>query len=140
MNGKFFLDTNIFVYSFDSRYPAKQQKAQRLIDKALADHAGLISYQVVQEFLHVALRKFEKPLSSQECRSYLDQVLSPLCDVLPSMNLFRQALEVKEESGFGFYDSLIVASAVQGGCKTLYTEDLQNGQHVAGLTIQNPFS
>jgi len=139
MSVKFFLDTNIFVYSFDSRNPAKQKKAQALIDKALTGHVGLVSYQVVQEFLHVAMRKFEKPFSPQECRAYLDQVLSPLCDVLPSMNLYRQALDVKEESGFGFYDSLIVASAVQGGCKTLYTEDLQNGQSIAGLTIQNPF-
>ena len=139
MSAKFFLDTNIFVYSFDSRHPAKQQKAQALIDKALTEHAGVIGTQVVQEFLNVALRKFEKPLSAQECRSYLDQVLNPLCDVIPSMNLYRQALEVKEETGFGFYDSMIVASAVQGGCKTLYTEDLQNEQRVAGLTIQNPF-
>src|ERR1039458_2629744 len=139
MSAKFFLDTNIFVYSFASRHPAKQQKAQALIDKALTEHAGVIGTQVVQEFLNVALRKFEKPLSAQECRSYLDQVLNPLCDVIPSMNLHRQALEVKEETGFGFYDSMIVASAVQGGCKTLYTEDLQNEQRVAGLTIQNPF-
>jgi predicted nucleic acid-binding protein len=139
MSAKFFLDTNIFVYSFDARHPAKQRTAQNLIDKALSARAGLISYQVVQEFLNVALRKFEKPLSSQECRSYLDQVLSPLCDILPTMTLYQQALELKQETGFGFYDALIVTSASQGSCKILYTEDLQSGQHVAGLTIQNPF-
>ena len=139
MSAKFFLDTNIFVYSFDERYPVKKKTAQSLIDQALSNHGGLISYQVVQEFLSVALRKFEKPLSLHEGRAYLDQVLSPLCDVLPSMGLYRQALELQEEAGYSFYDSLIVTSAAQGGCKILYTEDLQHDQRVAGLTIQNPF-
>jgi predicted nucleic acid-binding protein len=139
MSAKYFIDTNIFVYSFDARQPAKQRKAQSLIDKALVGNAGLISSQVVQEFLQVALRKFEKPLSIQESRAYLDQVLGPLCEIYSSLHLYRYALELKDETGFGFYDALILAAASQGGCKTLYTEDLQHNQHVAGLTIQNPF-
>jgi predicted nucleic acid-binding protein len=139
MSAKFFLDTNIFVYSFDSRHPAKQKKAQSLIDKALSDHSGLISTQVIQEFLNVALRKFEKPLSVEESRSYLDLVLTPLCEVFPTAKLYQQALEITAETGFSFYDSLILASASAGDCKILYTEDLQNNQRVANLTIQNPF-
>ena len=139
MSVKFFLDTNIFVYSFDGRHPAKQKKAQSLIDKALMDHSGLISYQVVQEFLNVALRQFEKPLSLHEGRSYLDLVLSPLCEVFPTAKLYHQALELKAEMGFGFYDCLILASALIGGCKLLYTEDLQHHQNASGLIIENPF-
>jgi predicted nucleic acid-binding protein len=139
MSAKFFLDTNIFVYSFDGRHPAKQKKAQDLIDQALADHSGLISSQVVQEFLNVALRMFEKPLSVHEGRSYLDLVLNPLCEVFPTVKLYHQALELQGETGFSFYDSLIIASAFAGGCKVLYTEDLQHNQRVAGVTIQNPF-
>ena len=139
MSGKYFLDTNIFVYSFDSRHPGKQRVAQGLINQALSKNTGFISFQVVQEFLNVALRKFEKPLTASEGHAYLDEVLSPLCDVLPSIALYRQALTLQSESGFGFYDSLIVTSASQGGSKILYTEDLQHGQRVAGLSIQNPF-
>lgn len=139
MSVKYFLDTNIFVYSFDSRYPGKQKKAQELIDQALSKNTGLISSQVVQEFLHVALRKFEKPLSMQECRLFLNDVLSPLCEVFAGIRLYHRALEIKEEAQFGFYDALIVAAASEADCKILYTEDLHNNQKVAGLTIRNPF-
>ncbi len=139
MSGSYFLDTNIFVYSFDARHPSKQKTAQALIEKALLDNNGLVSYQVVQEFLNVALRKFEKPFSALEARSYLDLVLAPLCRALPTFKLYQRALELKEETGFSFYDALILASALEAGCKTLYTEDLGHRQRVAGLTIQNPF-
>jgi len=139
MNDKFFLDTNVFVYSFDVRYPAKQKKAQDLIDKALSGRKGLVSYQVVQEFLNVALRKFEKPLTAHESRAYLDDVLWPLCEVAPTLGLYRRALELKNEMNVHFYDALIIASASEAGCKILYTEDLQNNHHIAGLKIQNPF-
>jgi len=138
MPDKFFLDTNIFVYSFDSRYPAKQKKAQQLIEKALSGRNGFVSYQVIQEFINVALRKFEKPLTVHECRAYLDDVLWPLCDGLPTLGLYRRALELKDEMTVHFYDALIIASASEIGCKILYTEDLHNNQHISGLTIQNP--
>jgi len=139
MNDKFFLDTNVFVYSFDERYPAKQKKAQDLIEKALSGQKGVVSYQVVQEFLNVAQRKFEKPMTAHECRAYLDEVLWPLCAASPSVGLYRRALELKDEMNVHFYDALIIGSAEEAGCKILYTEDLQANQHIAGLIIQNPF-
>ncbi|SRR5258708_21295950 len=139
MSARFFLDTNVFVYSFDSERPSKQKKAQDLIDKALSSRTGLVSYQVIQEFLNVALRKFEKPLTVHECRSYLDQVLAPLCEVLPAVKLYQRALELKNEMNVHFYDALVIASASEAGCKILYTEDLQHNQRIAGLVIQNPF-
>jgi predicted nucleic acid-binding protein len=139
MTDKFFLDTNIFVYSFDSRFPSKQKKAQNLIETALSKRNGLVSYQVIQEFINVALRKFEKPLTTHECRAYLDDVLWPLYEGSPSLSFYRRALELKHEMNIHFYDALIIASASEAGCKILYTEDLQNNQQIAGLTIQNPF-
>ena len=139
MSDKFFLDTNILVYSFDSREKSKRKVAQELIESAFSGHLGVISYQVVQEFLSVALRKFEKPFSAKEARGYLDQVLNPLCEIFPSADLYRNSLEIKESAGFSFYDALIVASALQAGCKTIYSENLQGGQRISGLTIQNPF-
>ena len=139
MNARFFLDTNVFAYSFDDGHPAKKRRAQALIEQALGENAGFISYQVVQEFLHVALRKFEKPLSASECQVYLDDVLMPLCEVFPSRDLYRQALSIQSSAGFGFFDSLIVASALEGGGRLLYSEDIQSGQKLSELTIQNPF-
>src|SRR5262249_48003734 len=139
MSAKYFIDTNVFVYSFDSAHPAKQKAAQQLIDRALSKQAGLISFQVVQEFLSVALRKFEKPLSRHEARSYLDAVLVPLCEVFPSTRLYQQALDRMGETHLSFYDALIVTAASEADCALLYTEDLQHGQRIGKLTIQNPF-
>jgi predicted nucleic acid-binding protein len=139
MSARFFLDTNILVYSFDASSPAKQKKARDLIDRALSTRGGLISYQVVQEFLNVALRKFETPLTPHEGRSYLEQVLAPLCEVFPTMRLYQRALDLKNEMNIHFYDALVIASASEAGCKILYTEDLQHDQRVVGLVIQNPF-
>jgi len=140
MSSRFFLDTNVFTYSFDRRNAAKREKAQGLIERAITDRAGFISYQVVQEFLNVALRKFERPFTVPECRLYLERVLYPLCEVFPSLELYRRALEIQGESGLSFYDCLIVASAAEGNGKVLYSEDLQEGRKLSGLTIQNPFS
>ncbi len=70
MSGRFFLDTNIFVYSFDAGAPKKAAQATKLIRRGIDTRGGIVSYQVVQEFFNVALRRFAKPMSSQNsiCR------------------------------------------------------------------------
>ena len=65
MNGRFFLDTNVFVYSFDQSAPAKARKAAELIRRAVASGKGIVSYQVAQEFFNAALRRFARPTSSR---------------------------------------------------------------------------
>jgi len=71
MSGKFFLDTNIFVYAFDVAAPAKARKATRLVRDAVDTGKGIVSYQVVQEFFNVALRRFAQPMSVAEAEQYL---------------------------------------------------------------------
>src|SRR4051794_6307158 len=122
--GRFFLDTNIFVYSFDRSIPRKQQIAQKLIRQALLTRKGLISYQVVQEFLNVAGRKFSEPLQPVELRQYLSTVLTPLLGVHSSPGLFSEALTLQQDHQLSWYDSLIVASAIQAQCSLLLSEDL----------------
>jgi len=139
MNGKFFLDTNILVYTFDATVLVKQQIARELVSTALNLQQGIISYQVVQEFLNVATRKFSLPLTLADANTYLDKVLTPLCEIFPCMNYYSKALEISERWGFSLYDSLIVTASLEAGCETLYTEDLQHGQMIQGLTIINPF-
>jgi len=139
MNDKYFLDTNILIYSFDGRVPKKKEKTSALIEKALTAHVGLISVQVIQEFFNVALHKFAHPLSLSDAKNYLDQVLIPLCDIFPSPALVREALDLQQTTGYRFYDAQIIASAISGGCKILYTEDMQQGQNISGLKIVNPF-
>jgi predicted nucleic acid-binding protein len=140
MNGRYFLDTNVFVYTFDASAPAKRKRAQTLVADALVDSAALISYQVVQEFINVATRKFEVPLTYAESRAYLTDVLNPLCEVYPTYELYLHALDVAAETKFGFYDALIVAAALEARCETLYSEDLQDGFRIQGLTVRNPFA
>lgn len=139
IRGLFFLDTNLFVYSFDDTQPAKRRVAFRWIRDALQTQRGLISTQVVQEFLSVALHKFQTPLTASDARDYLRSVLTPLCQHYPSSSLYDRALLLKEEAGFAWYDALIVAAAAEAGCVVLLSEDLQDGREVAGLTIRNPF-
>jgi predicted nucleic acid-binding protein len=140
MSDKAFLDTNVLVYSFDRSEPRKRDIARGLIAGALERGAGIISYQVVQEFLNVATRKFVIPLSSADAQRYLEVVLEPLCEVYASPELFHQSLEIAESWRLSFYDALIVAAALQADCSALYSEDLQDGLKIRGLTVRNPFS
>jgi len=135
----FFLDTNIFVYSFDSRAPAKKRIAIELIRYALESQTGIISTQVVQEFLNVATGKLEVPFQARDAKDYLAQVLGPLCQVFPTFDIYDHAISIRELYGLSFYDSLIVSGALRARCKTLVTEDLQEGQHFDSLTVFNPF-
>ena len=139
MPAEFFLDTNILVYTFDATHPAKQARARELVEHALEHRTGVISYQVVQELLNVATRKFARPLGPQQAQRYLNEVLEPLCGVFAGIDLYRKALALQERWRYSFYDCLIIASALQAGCRTLYSEDLQNGQSIETLTIVDPF-
>ena len=139
MSAEAFLDTNVLIYCFEPGEPAKQRRARELVEQALWDGAAIISTQVAQEFLNLATRKFAQAFTGDDLRAYLDAVLAPLCQVFPDAALFRLALEVKDETGYGFYDSLIVAGALHAGCTRLYSEDLQDGRAIRGLVIENPF-
>lgn len=139
MKDNFFLDTNILVYSFDQSQPQKQSISKKLINEALTQKTGNISYQVIQEFLNIASRKFVTPLSLEDCEIYLSNVLEPLCSVFSSPELFHHALEISSRWKFSFYDSLIVAAALSLNCKILYTEDLQHNQKIENMIIVNPF-
>jgi predicted nucleic acid-binding protein len=134
-----FLDTNVLVYCFDSSAPKKQQRARELVEDALRDGSAVISTQVVQEFLNLATRRFACSFTGDDLRAYFDSVLAPLCSVYPDAALFRLALEVRDETGYSFYDSLIVAGALRAVCTRLYSEDLQDGREIRGLRIENPF-
>jgi predicted nucleic acid-binding protein len=140
MNDKYFIDTNIFVYCFDDREPDKKTKALNLIADALQTGNGVISTQVMQEFLNVAIRKFSVPLNTDDTKIYLQKVLNPLCQVFPDLGLYIEALNISEKTGYSFYDSLILASALASGCSILYSEDFQNGQQIENLKIIDPFA
>jgi predicted nucleic acid-binding protein len=140
MNVKYFIDTNIIVYGFDDRQPDKKARSLSLITDALQTGNGVISWQVVQEFLNVATRKFKVPLKPEDAKLYLQKVLHPLCQVFPDLEIYQDALDLQVKTNYSFYDSLILAGAMREGCTILYSEDLQDGYQVDGLRIVNPFN
>ena len=139
MSARAFLDTNVLVYTFDGSSERKRARATELVNGALVDRSAMISFQVVQEFLNVATRKFAKPMTEADASLYLRRVLDPLCEVHSSPALYEQALDIRERWHFSFFDALIVAAALAGGCETLYSGDVQHGQKVRELTVINPF-
>jgi predicted nucleic acid-binding protein len=139
MNGRFFLDTNIFVYTFDSAAPMKAKKATDLIRKAANSGEGIVSFQVVQEFFNVALRRFSQPMTIAEAEQYLITVFRPLLAVHSSPAIYLEALRIAGKHRLAWYDAVIVASAVEGECDTLYSEDLQHGVEIDGVRVKNPF-
>jgi predicted nucleic acid-binding protein len=140
MNDNSFIDTNIFVYSVLPGEPQKRVQALDLIDRAISTGKGVISFQVVQEFLNVAIRHYTKPMSIAECEEYLSTVFRPLLAVHSSQSLYIHALNLTRRHSLSWYDSLIVAGALEANCRILYTEDLQHGQMFSDLRVINPFA
>ena len=139
MSARYFLDTNIFIYHLEALDSRKFAVADRLIREGVADEVARISFQVVQECLNTVLRKAEIKLDADAAKDYLDTVLAPLFKVPASLTLYHRALELHTRYRFSFYDSLVIAAALESGCQKLYSEDLQHGQRVGNLTIENPF-
>jgi len=134
MNGAdAFIDTSVLLYllSDDS---AKAERAEDLLTGKSA-----ISVQVLNECAAVALRN--RVLSIHETREFLESLRS-LCVTHPfTVEGHERGLEIAERYGFSLYDSMIVASALEAKCRTLYSEDLQDGQLIEKqLRIVDPFS
>ncbi len=138
MSGKFFLDTNIFIYSFD-RNTAKARRAAELIREGITTRKGIVSYQVVQEFFNVALRRLQPPLTAAEAEQYLTTVFRPMLSIHSSPALFAEALQLSHRYRINWYDSIIIAAALESQCSTLLTEDLNHGQRFGHVQVQNPF-
>ena len=126
-----FFDTNVLLYAVKPADP-RAERARRL----LAD-GGIISVQALNEFSNVARRKLGQPWG--EINEKLGAVRA-LCEVKPlTVATHERALALAERYGYQIYDALHLASALESGCSILYTEDMQHGQRIEGLTIRNPF-
>jgi predicted nucleic acid-binding protein len=128
---KAFFDTNVLVYTATS--DAKKQQAADCLRRG-----GLASVQVLNEFVHVARRKLRHDWPQIEFA--LAQFRDSLDDVVPvTMNTHTGAVSLARDHSLSFYDALIVAAAIEAGCDTLFTEDMQHGRKFGSLTIVNPF-
>lgn len=134
-----FLDTNIILYQFDYEDLGKQTIAKQIVRDGVREGNLSLSYQVVQEFISVALRKNRIQMEPAHAEAYMRNTLMPMWKVWPSEELYALAMQFTTRYTISFYDALIVAAAVLSGCETLYTEDLQDGMVFESVKVINPF-
>lgn len=128
---KAFFDTNILVYTVTS--DARKQRAVECLGRG-----GVVSVQVLNEFVYVARRKLRHDWPQIELA--LGLFRASFDDVLPvTLNTHTDAVPLAREHGLSFFDALIVAAAIEGGCDILFSEDMQHGRSFGGLAIVNPF-
>ena len=139
MTGPVFVDTNVLVYDRDARDAAKHERARAWMAR-LWERPGLgaVSSQVLTEFYWTVTRKLRPGLSEESARRYV-RTLFAWDFVEVDQTTIAEAWAVQDRFGLSFWDSLVVAAARLARCRTLLTEDLQDGQDLDGLLVVNPF-
>jgi len=138
MNDRTFIDTNVLVYAHDVDDRSKHHRAQSALRDLWNDGTGVLSPQVLQEFYVTVTRKIAKPLAKDAARLIVS-AYAIWCIDAGSADV-AAAFRIEDEAKIGFWDALIVASAVKAGAKRLLSEDLNAGQTIAGVVIENPFT
>jgi predicted nucleic acid-binding protein len=131
-----FIDTNILVYCHDAKEPVKQAQAAQLLQQAMVAGELVLSTQILQEFYNTAVGK---KLRSPEQAIALCRVWAEFEVVNSTPDLLFRAFELHQRFQLSVWDALVVQAALDSGCTTLYTEDLQHGLRIGYLEIVNPF-
>ncbi len=135
---KQFVDTNIFLYAYDSSTPEKGSKAKQLISSLWNSGQGAVSMQVLQELYVNMTRKLPRPISLELAAQFISD-LGQWHLHRPVLEDLQRAIELEKSSSISFWDAMIVNSAQQMGCGVLWTEDLSSNQYIGELVIKNPF-
>jgi len=138
MSGKVFIDSNVLIYAHDIDQEAKRSIALNILAELFSNRSGALSPQVLQEFYVNITRKVAKPLSKRVAREIVDD-FSTWCVDVTSAEIVT-AFRIEDEAKINFWDALICASALKAGADRVLSEDLNAGQRVAGLLIENPFA
>jgi predicted nucleic acid-binding protein len=139
MNGKTFLDSNVLVYSVDES-PAEKAKHERAIELLSAYPEDLVvSTPVLQEFYVVATRKLKTPLSEERAARAV-RGLAKLDVIGVDAPLVLAAVDTSRLVQLSLWDALIIEAASRAGCERVLSEDLDAGQVIHGVRIENPFA
>lgn len=138
MKDKIFVDTNILIYAHDLDAGAKHDVAISIIEKIWEEITGIISTQVIQEFYVNVTRKIPKPITPVLARGIILNYFSWHIEAIEP-NTILLASEIEERHVLSFWDSLIIATACQSNAGKILTEDLNHGQVIEGVLIENPF-
>jgi len=139
MSDKIFVDTNILIYAHDIDSGLKHDTAVKVITDLWERANGILSNQVLQEFYIVVTKKMPKPTSLPEARVIIKNYLKWQIEENNSNSILR-ASEIQEKHNISFWDALIVTAAEQAGAAKILTEDMNSGQTIEGVLIENPFS
>ena len=139
---RFFIDSNILVYSYDSAEPVKRALAQEIIASLVRNENGVLSVQVLGEFFSIVTRRIANPISIEKADTTVGMIASlPELDVLEiDMAMVRRAIATHSRYGTTYWDSLIIAAAERAGCTSILSEDMNPGQSYHGMLAVNPFA
>ena len=138
MSDRTFVDTNVLIYAHDVDSKAKHAVARNVLRELWSERAGVLSMQVLQEFYINVTRKIASPLPKDAARLVVNSYAIWCMETTPAE--IATAFRIEDESRIGFWDALIVASAAKSGAVRIVSEDLNAGQMIAGVRIENPFA
>ena len=138
MNAKVFVDTNVLVYAHDKKEGYKQEAAKAILRELWDQNSGALSMQVLQEFYSTVTLKLATPLPREKARLIVSQYAFWCIETTPEE--IKRAFRIEDEARIGFWDALIVAAAIKSGATRILSEDLNHGQTIAGVRIENPFA
>lgn len=138
MTGKTFVDTNILLYAHDRDAGQKGEIAAACLRELWDTEQGVLSVQVLQEFFVNVTRKISVPLPTPVAREVL-RIYRPWVQRETTVDTVLRATDLMEFAQISFWDALIVAAAEEAGAQMLLSEDLNDGQTIAGVKIVNPF-
>jgi len=139
MNARTFVDTNVLIYAHDADAGRKHEIAKDLLLELWAERSGILSMQVLQEFYVNVTRKIRTPLPRSSARGVVN-AYAPWCVESVTAADLNSAFRIEGDARIGFWDALVVAVAARSGATRLLSEDLNSGQKIAGLLIENPFA
>jgi predicted nucleic acid-binding protein len=131
-----FVDTNVVAYADDADAGGKQRLAQKLLRRLILSSSAVISTQVLQEFFVIATRKLGVPADVARRKV---ELLAQLEVVVVRPELVLGAIDLHRLHAISFWDALIIRCASTAGCTRLLTEDLNHGQVIDGVRVENPF-
>ena len=137
MSARTFVDTNVLIYAHDIDAKAKHLSAKSVLRELWSERKGVLNPQVLQEFYENVTKKILHPLSKESARLVVS-TYATWCVETTSVEI-SNAFRIEDESRIGFWDALIVASALKSDASRILSEDLNVGQTIAGILIENPF-
>ncbi|MGA3349664.1 MAG: PIN domain-containing protein [Candidatus Sulfotelmatobacter sp.] len=137
MSGKTFVDTNVLIYGHDVDAKGKHEVAKSVLRELWSQRTGVLSMQVLQEFYVNVTRKITTPLPKDVARLVVNSYSIWCTETTPAE--IAAAFRIEDESRIGFWDALIVASAVKAGTVRILSEDMNAQQMIAGIRVENPF-